>query len=500
MGNQIGTFVQASEIPAATTTNWNTQNLFIPVLADWGPVGQAIPITSLGNAATSLGTPAGTGNPYSSRTSTCATAFDSIDTFSHEDLALSPTVYASRVVHDTPVAATLVVDDGASNVALTFTAQYVGAGGNGIYIATVNNSTTYTITLTDANGNTLAASPSLTSLAAGVAWAATTGYVTAVAGSHGLPATTSATAMSGGTDNRGALAIGDVTTALAAFGPNLGPGQVIAPNWTNTTLAGIWSLLGTHAYGNNRVAILDMDDNQSASTLITDMSTFGATSVAGWCGFWAGNRSIPGVVTGTTRSVPPSPVIAALCARADATGNPNRMAAGVNFPLIYATTPTSQVSGSPYDTYSNADLQTLAGNAAGAINTFEFRNQALNYGFRSAVPSTTDGIYYQFQHARLRMAIVAQSQLLGQPYVFDQIDPAGSTQAKFQNDLQGMLARFQQVGAVWAYSVDTGSDVNTPATIAAGQLNANIAVSMSPAAETVQININVVPITTTPVA
>ena len=501
---QVGTVVSASSVAAATTTPNFTGNLFLVGLSDWGPVGQPVTITSLGNAASQIGTPAGSGNPYSSRTSTCATVFDACDTYFHEDAPQSPgTIYFSRVVHGSTVAATLVLNDGSANAALSFTAQYVGAGGNGIYIACTNATSTYTLTLTDVNGYTLAASPSLSTLAAGVAWAATTGYVTAVAGTHGLPATSSATAMSGGTDNRGSVAIADVTTALNALSTNLGPGQVIAPNWTNTTLSGVWSALGTHAINYNRYAICDMDDNTSASTAVAAVSSITSATTASYIGFWAGNRNIPGIPSspGTTRSIAPSSAVAGLMARVDAqTGNPNRAAAGVLFPLVYATAPTSLVSGAPNDTYSLSDLYTL--NTTG-INTFHYQgNQPCNYGFVSAILSTADGVYWQANHGRLRMAIIAAAQAIGQPFVFSQIDGQGSQTTAFGAALGAMLQNFWKQGALYgataqqAYVVDTGPDVNTPATIAAGQLNASITCAFSPMAQQVNININVVPITT----
>ena len=268
-------------------------------------------------------------------------------------------------------------------------------------------------------------------------------------------------------------------------------------------MSGIWSALGAHAVANNRVAILNTDDNQAATTIITDVGTFGTTGVASYCGFWAGNRNIPGVAANTTRSITPDSVVAALCARVDSnTGNQNQAAAGINYPLGYATAATSIVTGAPTDTYSLADLNTL--NAAG-VNTFQTVNQVpCNYGFVSSELSTSDQIYWQFNHARLRMAIIAQAQLIGQKYVFAQVDGQGTQATAFKGELQGMLLPLATAGALWAppgtapsaaFTVDTGSDVNTPVTEAAGQLNATITCSFSYFAQNVKINVNVVPIT-----
>jgi hypothetical protein len=495
----VGVNVTATEVPPATTSLYNTQNAFLVGFTDWGPVGQPVRVTSLANAASQLGTPTGSSNPYAARTTTNSVVFDAIDTLLQEDGTASPTVYVSRVVHGTPTSATLAL---APSAALTVTAAYPGSGGNGIFVAVTNNTTNVVLTLTDSAGNTLATSPQLANLAACVAWAATTGLITAVSTGSSLPSTVAATALSGGADNHASAVLSDWQTALSAFSPTLGPGQVIAPGQTNTNLSGIWSALGTHAASNNRVAICGMDDNVSATTEVTDLSTFGTSAVASYCGFWAGNRNLPGITPGTSRSVSPGPVIAGLCARADAaTGNPNVAAAGVNYPLSYATSATSLVSGSPLDTYSNADLQTL--NAAG-INTFQtVDGLPCNYGFVTPELSTSDAIYWQFNHSRLRMYIVAQAQLIGQPFVFAQIDGQQSVQNQFKGALQAMLQNLFNAGALWSasglasdsFNVDTGPDVNTPATIAAGQLNAVITCSFSYFAQSVNIQINVVPIT-----
>lgn len=496
----VGVTVAATEIPASANSLFSTQNGFAPAVTDWGPVGQAVPCTSLANVASQLGTPTGSGNPTASRTTTDSTVFDASQTFFNEDGIARPLLYVSRVVGTSPANATITL---APTAALTITAAYPGPGGNGIYVAVQNNTTTVTLTLTDSAGYVLASSPALGSLSACVSWLASTGLVTATSSGSTLPSTAAATALSGGSNGTG-VNLASYTSALAAFTAPLGPGQVFAPGVTNTTFAGAWSALGTHAQAFNRVAICDMDDNVSAATEITDLGTFGTTGVASYCGFWAGSRSIPGVVPNTTRTVAPSPVIAALCARVDQSGNPNQAAAGTVFgPLAYATAAASLVSGAPYDTYSAADLNTL--NAAG-INTFQRVNGIpCNYGFVSPLLSSSDAIYWQFNHSRFRMALVAQAQLLGQPFVFAQLDGQANQAAAFNGALSNMLLPYAVSGALWAppgtppanaFTVDTGPDVNTPQTQALGQLNATITVSFSYFAQNVQININVVPITT----
>jgi hypothetical protein len=418
---------------------------------------------------------------------------DSLDTYFREGGA---TAYVSRAVGTGATSATLAL---APSAAITFTAAYPGVGGNGIYVAVTNNTSNVVISLQDASGNVLATSPQLTTLAAIVSWAATTGLVTAVSSGSTLPSTASATAMAGGA-NGSTPTVTQLTTAINSFGPNLGPGQVLAPGYTNTSFSGIWAALAQHAQNNNRVAICDMDDNTSAATAVAALgTTFGTQAYASYAGFWAGNRNIPGTVPGTTRSVPPSPVIAALCSRVDATGNPNQPAAGSGYALQFATTPTSTVSGAPTDTYNLADLNTL--NSSG-INGFQVRfGVPENYGFVSTVSPTTDTIYWQLQHARLRMALVAQAMVVGEPFVFSQLDGQSSDITRFNSAIQNMLLGYYKLGALYglnatdAFSVNTGSAINTPSSLAAGNLLAQVTYRPSPSAQLVTITLNAIPIT-----
>jgi hypothetical protein len=495
MSPVVGVVVQATEVPANTINQISTATAFMVGFTDSGPVGKPVQITSLSSFATAFGTPTGSGNPYNSRTTTCSVLFDAVDTFLRE--SNGTTVYVSRVTHGTPVAASIAL---APSAALTITAAFPGVGGNGIYVAVNNTGAAYVLTLQDSAGNVLGVSPSLSTLAAGVAWVLSTGLATAVSSGATLPSTAAATAMTGGTDNRGSATITDWQTALASFSLSLGPGQVLAPGQTNTGLSGIWSALGIHAQANNRVAICDMDDGASAATAVSAIGSFGTSAVSAFCGFWSGNLTIPGVTgsPGTTRSVAPSPLIAALCANVDATGNPNRAAAGVNFAPIYANASATLVSGT-LATYSLADLYTL--NGAG-INTFASKLGIFeNYGFVSSVSPASDGIYWQFNHARLLMALETVAQSVGEPFVFSQIDGRGSDTAAFGSALSSSLKVFYDVGALFgatandAFSVDTGPNVNTPTSIAAGQLKANCNVRMSPFAQMVTVQLNAVPTT-----
>jgi hypothetical protein len=484
---QIGTIVNQTEIPAATSAAWDSANAFFIGLSDWGPTtGGPVTIQSQPGVAAVVGPRSGTNT----------TIYDALDVYFREG---GNTAFFQRVVGPNASAASLTLRDSGGSAALLISAVYVGNYGNDIQVAVVNSGSSFVITLTDTYGNSLAQSPALTSRAAAVTWGATISPITVTAlGGVTLPQTSVATTLTGGTDSRAQATIGSYQTALSLFPPTLGPGQVAAPGITNTTVAGIWSALASHALSNNRVAIGDMDDGVAASVLVSDLGSSFQSPAVGPIGFWAGNLTAPGVVPNTTRTIPPSAVITALCSNVDDSGNPNRAAAGSSWPLQYCTGSYTLVSGVT-ETYGATDVSTL--NSAG-INVFAQRFGVFeNFGFVSSIPPSTDVIYWQFNHARLRMAISADAQEIAEPFLFSQLDGQGSDILSFSATLTAMLQSYYVTGALYgatagqAYSVNTGPTVNTPASLQAGQLNALISVRMSPFAELITITVNSVPIT-----
>jgi hypothetical protein len=484
--SQIGTVVTNQEVPAATSAAWDTANAFFIGLSDWGPVGP-VTIQSQPGVAAVVGPRSGTNT----------TSYDALDVFFREG---GGTAFFSRVVGPAASAATLTLKDGASANALLISAAYYGNYGNQIQLSVNNAGASFTVFVTDTYGNALVTSPALASRAAAVAWGATIGYINVIAygGSATLPATAAATTLSGGTDDRAHVTLTQYGNAVNAFPSTLGPGQVAAPGATNTTVPGIWTQIAAHALSNNRVAIGDMDDGAAASVAISALGAAYQSAAVGPIGFWSGNLSAPGVVPNTTRSIPPSAVIAALCSRVDGTGNPNLAGAGSSFPLQYCTGSFTLVSGIT-ETYNATDTSSL--NSAG-INAFANRFGVFeNFGFVSSIPPSTDVIYWQFNHARLRMAISAAAQQLAEQFLFSQLDGQGSDILAFATALTAMLMSYYQSGALYgatasqAFSVNTGPTVNTPTSLQAGQLNALLSVRMSPFAELIDIVVNSVPIT-----
>lgn len=475
--SQIGVNVANSETPAATTSAWNTANAFMVGVSDWGPVGP-VTISSQPQIATVVGP----------RSTTNQVIYDALDVYFREG---GQNAFLSKVTGTGASAASVTISG-----SLLINAAYTGPYGNQISAVIANPGGSFSITLQDSYGNILAQSGSLASTAAAVAWAANVDQINIISLGATLPTAGTYTLSNG---QNGTISITNWTTAINSFDPTLGPGQLLAPGQTNTTLNGIWSALGQGTLGTNRVAIGDMDDGTTAAVAVSALGSTFHSQGAGNIAFWAGNVTAPGVVPNTTRSIPPSPVIAALCARVDATGNPNQAGAGSSYVLQYCTGSATQVTGTN-QTYSNTDISTL--NDAG-INTFANRYGAFeNWGFASSIPSSTDVIFWQFSHMRLRMAITAACQIAAEPYVFSQLDGQGSDILSFQATLSNVLSGFYAVGALYgstandAFEVDTGSTVNPQTLLQQGILSAAVSVRMSPFAQLVKIVINSVPITT----
>lgn len=544
----VGITVVANEAPPASGPPTATGTAFFVGRADAGSTSTALKLQSQSDFISSCA-------PWG-RTATNSALYDAADAYFREG---GNVLYVGRVVGATPVNASLALQDSAAATALTIAAATPGIAGNSINVVVTNASattftantasstalsnissfanigpgtpisgtgipanttivsvntaaatavisnaatatatgvtmtpTSFTITLQDANGNLLATSGALVNTAAAVTWGASQSLVTVTQGaSIKSPVALSATPLAGGTDDFGTATLSNWATALNLFLATLGPGQVAAPGRTNSLLAGIWSTLLTHAATYNRFALLDVDDNQTASTLIANTAAITTASNASYGYFQASSCQIPGITPGTIRTVAASAVIAGLCARVDQAGNPNRAAAGLSWPLLYVTGLTT--------TYVMADVISL--NNAG-INTFQNRFGTLeNYGFSTPVPQTTDPIYWQAEHSRLRMALVAAAAAIGEPFLFAQLDGQGTTISGFGAAIAAMLDGYYRAGALYgptpaqAYTVDVGPRVNTPASIAAGQLKAAASVRMSPHAQAVEIDLSAVPVT-----
>lgn len=303
-------------------------------------------------------------------------------------------------------------------------------------------------------------------------------------------------ALAGGDDDRAAITDVERAAALLLLPKTLGPGQVAYPG---ATTAAAHAALLNHAKLANRWALLDAQDTPSDTTLEAeadgDRAAPDKLELAETFGMLLGPWHVArGVAGGTTRTVPPSAVVAGLIATSDArTGNPNTAAAGANGDSSDVTLALSQPA---WDDDTRERL-----NDAG-VNIFrEVWGGFRLYGFRSLADMTDpDSAAWQSAGAgRTRMAITNELEAYAEQFVFAQLDGQGQTIARFKGGLMGILQKYWANDALYgasapeAFVVDTGPTVNTENTLAANELHAVIGLRVSPFAELVYIEVVKVP-------
>lgn len=322
-----------------------------------------------------------------------------------------------------------------------------------------------------------------------VAWATNSSLlVRFVKGADNLvPAAGTAAALTTGADGTAALTQDNIDAALARFEYALGPGQVACPGLTSdiahTALCG-------HVDAMRRCALLDLPDSSDPTVLGASVAVLQAP-VAGvrFCAAFAPWAEYPGSVSPAIVTIPYSGIQAGLIARADAAGNPNDPAAGVNGISRYAVGLSQAFT----------DDQREALNEAGVCMAKDVRGQIETYGYRTAA-GPDDTLWLWFGNSRVIMAIAYQCDAIAENYVLRQIDGRRQLFAKLETQLRGVLLTYYNAGALYgetpaeAFSVDTGETVNTIETIAAGEIHAVIRVRCSPAGEWVVIEIVKVPV------
>ena len=272
--------------------------------------------------------------------------------------------------------------------------------------------------------------------------------------------------------------------ALDALTKDLGPGQVFIADPALASTVDSQSALLAHAAATNRVALLSCVDG-TAAEVEAAAKALNTDANARYGALFAPSATVPGVVAGTTRTVPYAAIEAGIIARNDNAYSPNQPAAGDLGQSVFAL----DVAGH----YSDLEYQSL--NTAGASMARLIYGGVRTYGYRSCVDPVVTPQWLMFGWARLNMAITAQAEAIGEHFVFAQLDGNGHTLSEFGGELSAMLLGYYTEGSLYgatpqdAYSVDVGSSVNTPETIANGELHAVISVRMSPDAEWVVIEI-----------
>lgn len=271
-----------------------------------------------------------------------------------------------------------------------------------------------------------------------------------------------------------------LTTALATFARDLGPGQVSAPGRTAPAQQ---LALAVHAEQNNRIALLDGPNTAVLATLTAAATIAGITqNQERYAALFAPWVTVPPAPGTANRTVPPSPIVAAAMATRDAEGvTPNQPAAGI-----------LGISNQGLDVtqnYAEVDRTTLNANGVNLLRNIY--GDVRIFGYRTLADPTTDPDWKNLANARLFMAIQAQADAVMDRYVFRQLDGQRLVISEFGGALTGVLLPFWEKGSLYgaspdtAFKVDVGENVNTDATIENGELHANIALRASQFAEEV---------------
>jgi uncharacterized protein len=295
--------------------------------------------------------------------------------------------------------------------------------------------------------------------------------------------------LAGGDDGTSPASNDALIAALAACVKTLGPGQVIAPGRTGFD---DHAAILAHCAQTDRVCILDGAVTDNLQALMSEAALLRGAQEDRFGALWGPWAIVPGIAPGTTRQVPWSAIQAGLCARVDRAGNPNQAAAGPWGVSNYAIDLVQH--------FTDDDIEDAMYGGVNAAKSVYGSIQS--YGFRTLVdPEGPRAEWLEFNWARLNMAIVAQSEAAGLGFVFSQIDGRGHTIAAFGGALAAVCKQFYDADALYgddvtdAFVVNVGPAVNTPDTIANGELHAVLSVRMSPFAELVAIQIVKYPIT-----
>jgi hypothetical protein len=401
----------------------------------------------------------------------------------------------SRIIGPTAVIASKSLLNTATE-SVNAKANGAGLWGNSIQIAVsagvVNAAArviTVTLATTDGTGTITEVSPEATDRDQLVNWAANSQLIRLTLGVNtGLPDVLASTPLTGGTDNIAGEDDAAFQTAIDRFGIELGPGQIVAPGRTST--AAITSI-ANHAQALRRVALGDMADTASASTLLTAAATYRALANSRYLALFAPWAVIPGITGDTQRKVPYSAIEAGLIAQSDRFNPPAVPAAGrENGSSLYAVGLSQSYIPSDRLNLSNGGVN-IARVIQGVVETYDYVSAASP----QALPA-----WRSFGSARTAMLIQAQCADIGEAFFGSIVDGKGHTIHAFGGAISGILKALYDRDALYgnetgdAYRVDVDS-VNTPATLQALELHALVAFRVSPFAEYVVIDIVNVPIT-----
>lgn len=477
-----GVNVSVREAAAPSGPLTDTGVWHVAGLTERGPTDAPVTIRNMGDFESSFGTR----QPWST------TLYDALDLFFHEGGV------KANVIRDIGAAATV-----GTHVLLD------RAGGGGVATLNVNavnpgpwsadlevevrdgvGANTYELFITY-QGDLKERSGDLANPTAAVAWSQTSKWVrvtdaaSVTAAPNNNPAVAGPVALSAGTDDRAAIDDTVRTATLAKITSGFGPGQISYPGATTDA---IHIALIDNAAANNRTAVLDLPDTGDVASMVASVLGTQTAAEPERAGAFGPQVIVPGLTANTVRTVAASGLVAGLMARNDAIGGTSVPAAGSRGQSRFAIGVTHEFTDDDRGTANDAGVNIIRP-LFGPITL---------YGYRTC---STDPQWRSLADQRLRMEIVTAADIIGEDYVFAQLDGQGHTISAYGGALTGMLAGYYVRGALFgatpdeAFSVNVGNAVNTIETQANGELHAVLGLRMSPFAEVVYIEIVKTPIT-----
>jgi hypothetical protein len=477
-----GTVVEISQSVPAIVAPTDTGVMFVGGVTSRGPTEQAVLCRSIDEVTRRFGPriPEGETVPTSGLWDACDVLFKTGCT----------KIYVGRFAGPDAEPATVTLNDDAATPAPSIAVDSNGPGPSTLTVEVQAGAEagTFRIIVVDTDTEKVVdLSPPLASPTDAVQWArfSKPNLIRIRALGSNNPDVVAATPLAGGTDDADNITDATRIAQLPTLFPkSLGPGQMAVPGATTAVMqAGLSDYCATVQ---NRVALLDGPDTSNAQTVVTAVEAWQAACevpLSETYGiFSAPWRVVPGADGSFSRVVPPSAIIGGLIAASDArTGNPNLPAAGDNGIDSYSL-------GSSQAEWSDEDLESLNESGVACFRNV-YGGQRL-YGYRSGALSSdisaASAAWQSFGASRLRMALTNELNIIGEQFLFDQLDGKGLTIAEFNGAISGKLLQYWQLGALYgssaseAFVVDTGPTVNTPETIEAKELHSKIGIKISP--------------------
>jgi len=460
-----------------TTTTAPTSTLFIAGVTEKGPEGDAKLITSVADYNAIYGGYTSAGYVH-----------ESVQMFFEEG---GSRAYVSRVIPSDAVSASCTVADASAGTVVTLIASGEGtwphSGALTVGVIQPTGSTFRLRIFSD--GDLVYTTPICTtkselvdeinnSTVAGL-------YVTAVAGASSLiPQVTVSNLNFTGGSNGTTVTDADVETAFEAFVPTLGPGAIAAPGFYTQT---VYEALIDHAKGNNRIALLGFDKDDTVNDVLSVTSNYedrdGAESAA-WFYPWVkiprGNLTI---------SVPCEGYVAAKRAAVHNKLGSWHAYAGLKSEARFVTGVQTTISS------TQADALDLV-----YINPIRIISGTVRiYGARSA---STDTVNFRYINSReVLNDIIDKAQSGLEALVFSVIDGRRSLFGEVAAVLINVLDPISKAGGLFelydangkrldpGYTIQVNDAINPISQLATGVVKAKVGARVSSIGDTIEVEI-----------